>query len=116
MIDGYKYKIIAKNFDDFKKIIGSTEKREVLLGGNWFQRFMLSVSSGEPVLENDSIKITFCYDILILDWGEFDYTAEFVRNIDTNEILIKNSIIGYYWFFFVNRRISKRILKNWEKA
>ena len=116
MIEEYKYKVIAKNFDDFRKIISSTEKREVLLGGNFFQKFMLSVHSSEPIIENDSIKITFSYDILILEWGQFNYTAEFIRNEDTNEILIKNSVIGYYWFFFVNRRLSKRILKNWDKC
>ena len=109
MIDRYKYKIIEKDFDDFKKIINSNEKREVLLGGNWFQRIFFYTTSGEPILENDSIKITFCY-------SEFDYIAEFVRNVDTNEILIKNSIVGSYWNFFINRSISKRILKNWDKC
>tara|TARA_B000000475_G_C15578722_1_gene275557 strand:+ start:75 stop:407 length:333 start_codon:yes stop_codon:yes gene_type:complete len=110
MIDRYRYKIIEKDFDDFKKIINSNEKREVLLGGNWFQRIFFYTTSGdEPILESDSIKITFCY-------SEFDYIAEFVRNVDTNEILIKNSIVGSYWNFFINRSISKRILKNWDKC
>ena len=106
---GFKYKIIAKDFDDFKKIISSNEKRKVLLRGNWFQRTFWLSMEGEPIIENDSIKITFFSDVA-------EYSAEFVRNVDTNEILIKNSTFEYYYYFFLNRWISKRILKNWDKC
>jgi hypothetical protein len=103
--------IILKNFTDFKNIINDTEKRKLLLRGtSWWQRYRLWIYSNEQVIvENDKIIIPFVS-------GKYNYNAVFVRNIDTNEILIQNSTIGSIWWYFLNRYISKRILKNWEKC
>lgn len=103
--------IISKNFSDFKKIINNIEKRKMLLSGaNWFQRYQLWIYSNEQVvIENDKIIIPFVS-------GKHNYNAIFIRNIKTNEIVIQNSIIGSVWWYFLNRLISKRILKNWNKC
>ena len=103
--------IISKNFSDFKKIINNIEKRKMLLSGaNWFQRYQLWIYSNEQVvIENDKIIIPFVS-------GKYNYNAVFIRNIKNNDIVIQNSIIGSVWWYFLNRLISKRILKNWNKC
>ena len=103
--------IISKKFSDFKKIINDIEKRKMLLGGtNWFQRYQLWIYSNEQVvIENDKIIIPFVS-------GKHNYTAVFIQNIKTKEIVIQNSIVGSVWWYFLNRLIKKRILKNWNKC
>ena len=103
--------IISKNFSDFKKIINNIEKRKMLLSGaNWLQRYQLWIYSNEQVvIENDKIIIPFVS-------GKYNYNAVFIRNIKNNNIVIQNSIIGSVWWYFLNRLISKRILKNWNKC
>ena len=77
--------------DDFKKIITSNEKRKVLLRGNCSKELWFSME-GEPIIENDSIKIMF--------FAETQYSAEFVRNVDTNQILIKTLLLNITFIFF----------------
>ena len=103
--------IIPKKFNDFKSIISNPDKRSLLLGGtSWWQRYQLWIYSNEQVIvENDKIMIPFVS-------GKYTYNAVFIRNKDTNEIIIQNSAIGAVWWYFLNRLIKKRMLKNWDKC
>ena len=47
------------------------------------------------------------------DWV---YNADFFRDKETNQIVIKNSKAGAALWSFANKYIVKRMIKNWDKV
>jgi len=103
--------IINKDFDEFKAIIQNIEKRKILFrGSNFWQRYRLWIYSNEKVIiESDRVLVP-------LVAGKHNYKAEFERNIEGNNIRIKNSRFGAFWYRSLNSYITKRISSNWDAS
>ena len=103
--------IINKDFDKFKSIVLDNDRREVLFkGDNWWYELNLQTSPWhEPVIKQDNIMISFVV-------SNYIYKINFSRGSHSNSIKIINGFIDSMWWFFANKYIVKRMLKNWDKA
>ena len=103
--------IINKDFDAFKNILEDKDKSKILLGApNWFFYLCLFKNPWKKILfEENKITIPF----IASDWF---YNADFIREKETNQIQIKNSKAGSFFWLFANKYIVKRMMKNWDKA
>ena len=102
--------IIKKKFDHFKKIVQDEQKIILLFKPNSFWKallFTLCNYCEEPLIDNDTIKISFVS-------GRYIYRAEFVRDSASNFIKVKNHLLGQYFWYFLNKYITTRIINNWE--
>ena len=48
--------------------------------------------------------------------SNYIYKVHFTRTSDENYIEILNSSVGSMWWSYANKYISKRIIKNWDRA
>ena len=102
---------IEKDFDTFRSIVLDEDKREVLFKGpNWLYELYLQTSPwDDPIIEQDNIMIAFVA-------SNYIYKVHFTRTSDENYIEILNSSVGSMWWGYCNIYISKRIIKNWDRA
>lgn len=103
--------IVKKDFDTFRLIVLDEEKRELLFkASNWFYQLYLQTSPWHnPIIEQDKIIIAFVA-------SNYIYKVNFIRTSDENYIEILNSSVGSIWWYFANKYISKRIIRNLDSV